>query len=284
MDTSSSSTSTSGHQRFGSSASDEDYAALHPAAGAKSRALQHQIRSVRAMSIASVLLGLASVVMMASVVLRPSAPQVVASATDAVGLDALPQAEAHRAEGWYRSYLDAQVRKEETTESEKVDTLHAGSLVYVAELRGRRARILKPVKGWMSVRTADDIEILVPDLTYQASPNKTDIEAVFRSRKVREANERLQQSAMQLAAVEKNLMEVVKKMKKVPKHVENKMVKRWPQIADRAAKHVSNAAHKVATDEGTKKFLQRAAKSEHGKHIQEFSQKLAEKVGSSVAV
>lgn len=253
--------------------SDEESDGLLPPANApKSQALQHQLRSVRVMSAASVFLGLASVVMMASVVLRPASPQVAASAPALVGLSSVPtghQAEEHEMRGWYRTYLDAQVRAEESVDSEAVDTLSAGSLVYVAEAHGRRARILKPVKGWMSLQTAEGITILRPDMTYQASPNKTDIQAVFRSREVREANKRLQESAMRLTAVEKQLMETLKKMKKIPKHVEQQLVNKWPQLADapkagaRLAGQAKQQLHKIVKPEGAKNLLRHVKGNQH---------------------
>merc|ERR1740120_375061 len=155
--------------------------------------------------------------MMGFAAMHPVSPQAAMSSEDVIGLHAASERKESGMQGWYRTYLPAQVRAEQGMQSEMVDTLYAGSLVYVAETHGLHARILKPVKGWVSLRTSDGITVLRPDMTYQASPNKTDIEAVFRSRAVREANERLQESAVRLTAVQKQLMETLKKMKQIPK-------------------------------------------------------------------
>merc|ERR1719210_1271582 len=138
--------------------------------------------------------------MMLSMVLHPSDPQGVMSPSSLVGLNAVPAKEVLR--GRYRTYLDSQVREKESLESEPVKILYSGSLVFVVEARGSSVRILKPMEGWMSMMTEDGIETLRPDMTYNAPPDTDDMEAVFRSRHVREANKRLQQSAAKLTAVQ----------------------------------------------------------------------------------
>merc|ERR1719330_2278482 len=137
--------------------------------------------------------------------------------------------------GWYRAYLDCDVRAEEGLSSEGFEVLPTGSLLYVAEAKGQSARILKPVKGWISTETAEGITLLRPDMTYEGSPDKTDMAAVLRSREVRDANERLQQSAMKLAAVQKKLMGALKNLKDVPSRVE-KVADRLPHLQEQAPK------------------------------------------------
>lgn len=235
--------------------------------------MQHQLRITRVMSVASALLGLASVAMIAAVALGPAAaPQATATSAPFLGLSAIPRVEEHGGRGWYRTSLDSQVRTEEDPESEKVDVLDAGSLVYVAETRGRRARILKPVTGWMSLQTAAGITILQPDASYQDSPDKADIEAVFRSPEVREANERLRQSAMRLTAVEKKLMKALKELEQVPKHLESKL-KKVPELrqaksaGENLAKQAAQIFKKTVKPEGAKALLDHAERNEHVRRI-----------------
>jgi len=263
------------HRVLQLAASDEESDGFVQPALAPSNGVEQQLRSVRLMSLASVFLGLVSVAAMAAVVAAPADPLREGSSQNAViGLSALPQTESS-ARGWYRSYLDSQIRTGESLDSEKVKVLYADSLVYIAEVRGRRARVLRPVAGWMSMQTADGVEILRPDMTYRATPDKADIQAVFRSRKVREATARLQASAEKLTKVEKQLMDALERFKKVPQHVEAKLKKEWPQMVKQApktgehvAKHTINAFHKIVKPQGTQSIVNRAAQNEHIQNIQ----------------
>lgn len=225
------------HRRVNVSGTDEESAGLVAAARASPQSAQRQLRSVQLMSATAMLLGVASVAMMASVALRSAdAPRDGASPTSVVGLSAAPfSAEPALPGGWYRSYVDSQVSADEGLDSAQVDILGVGSLVYVAETRGPRARILKPVQGWISVETADGVAILRPDTTYEASPEEADMGAVLRSRQTRQANSRMQENAMKLTAVQGRLMDAMKKLRGMPSHVEARLSITWPRFAEQGA-------------------------------------------------
>jgi len=256
-----------------SMARDEESDGLLRTANPQTASLEHQLRSVRIMSLASVVLGVTSVAVMAAVLLHPASPAQASSNADILGLDALPVSESVR--GWYRSYLDSQIRSGESLNSDKVKVLYAGSLVYVSEVRGRRARILRPLEGWMSMQTADGVEILRPDMTYDAGPKKADIEAAFRSPQMRAATQSLQATADKLTKVEQQLLKSLEKLKHVPERVEAKLHEEWPRLIDEApktgehvAKHTVNALRKVVKPEGAQTLVHRAAQNEHVQHIQ----------------
>jgi hypothetical protein len=260
METSSTISDRSKHYRLKVSASDEESDGLILTTQADPRFLQCQLRSVRFMSAASVLLGVVSVVMMGSVALRPPGAQQTSRSSGAlVGLSAVSATEEQHEDGfrgWYRTYLDSQVRSEQDLESDKIQALSAGSLVYIAEVSGRRAHILRPVAGWISMRTTDGVEIVRPDATYSAGLNKTDIRAVFQSRQVREATQRLQASAIKLTAVEKSLLDALRILRntRLPKMANNA-----PQVGDRLAKHTVHLFRQIVKPEGVKGLLADAA-------------------------
>lgn len=56
----------------------------------------------------------------------------------------------------------ALVRSGRDTDTPQVHQLSAGEVVTVVELAGRRARIISPVEGWMSVETKDGVQIMRP--------------------------------------------------------------------------------------------------------------------------
>lgn len=66
----------------------------------------------------------------------------------------------------------AMVRKEIGLDSRAVHGLNRGDLVTCVEILGRRARIIEPVEGWISIRTQENESILMktiaPDISVQA--------------------------------------------------------------------------------------------------------------------
>lgn len=68
--------------------------------------------------------------------------------------------------GWYRLVRDATLRKGPAFSTDLAGILSEGSVVLVAEQRGRRSRIIVPHSGWLSASTADGgavLAALVPD-------------------------------------------------------------------------------------------------------------------------
>lgn len=179
--------------------------------------IQKELRTARWLASAAGLLALLAVGLLALVarrtLLAPPRHEAQVNFGDAMGLSAVPFMQGSRGvRGWYRTYLDGLVRDGIAMDSEQVQVLPVGSLVYVAEAQGRRVRILRPVRGWMSLKTSDGVEILRPDMTYTAGLNSTDIEKVFRSREVRVAHVRLQVAAAKLTALEAKLLSTLKDM------------------------------------------------------------------------
>lgn len=223
----------------------------------RKEAAKRQVRSVRALSSASLVITMVSLAMMAVVMVRISLPSpgILLISNTFIGRSGVEE----QATGWYRVYLDAAVRTAEGLDSSKLQNVATGSLVYVAEAHDRRARILKPVQGWMSFRTKDGVEILRRDETYAGNPEETDLAEVSRSREIRESNKHAQEKAMELTATHKNLMEALKNL-----HVENmgshvsRVVKAAPQAGERLAKQAVNELkhnlneHPQKTQEGAR--------------------------------
>lgn len=233
--------------------------------------MKREVRFARITTSVSLLLAAVSAVMMAVFALRPSgALQSSAPAVDAVvGLNAAGESmEQEGVQGWYRTYLSGVVRTEEELESQELAVLPVDTLVYVAEVRGRRARILKPNPGWMSMRTDDGVELLRPDRTYIANPDETDLQAILRSREVRDANKRLQESAMKMTVLEKKLMDTVRNLKfqHLGESINEKTahaVQQAPKVGMSLAKEATHAFKKAVKPGAEQKIAEQIQRSSH---------------------
>lgn len=87
------------------------------------------------------------------------------------GIHLGPTTEANPSYFLVISAQGAMVRKEIGLESKPVHGLNRGDLVTCVEILGRRARIIEPVEGWVSIRTQDNESILMktiaPDISVQ---------------------------------------------------------------------------------------------------------------------
>lgn len=175
--------------------------------------VQSQVRSARYMSVGSVVLAMASVAMMGRVALHTGAD--VSTTSTLNGIVRLSESREEwlpQQPGWYRSYLEGAVRSDMRPDSEEIQVLPVGTLVYVTQVIGRDAQILTPVSGWMSIETEKGVEILQRDMTYKGDPHNVDLREVMHSRKVRDSNEHLQNSAIQMTEVEKKLLKALKRL------------------------------------------------------------------------
>eukprot|EP00746_Dinoflagellata_sp_MGD_P143825 gnl/MRDRNA2_/MRDRNA2_76610_c0_seq1.p1 gnl/MRDRNA2_/MRDRNA2_76610_c0~~gnl/MRDRNA2_/MRDRNA2_76610_c0_seq1.p1 ORF type:complete len:785 (+),score=188.49 gnl/MRDRNA2_/MRDRNA2_76610_c0_seq1:283-2355(+) len=66
----------------------------------------------------------------------------------------------------------AQVRAAYDKNSKSIQVIPTGSIVTVVEIRDRRAHIVKPIDGWVSTCTKEDIEILSPLGESSGSPSR----------------------------------------------------------------------------------------------------------------
>ena len=62
--------------------------------------------------------------------------------------------------GWYEVCHDTTLRETVELTSPQIETLYSGTNVHVVEIIGRRARIVKPHKGWASLKSSANIQIL----------------------------------------------------------------------------------------------------------------------------
>lgn len=62
--------------------------------------------------------------------------------------------------GWAKCLVNAVVRSGHSPESKKVAVIRSHAQVLIEEVRGRRVRISKPVRGWVSSMSNDGIEII----------------------------------------------------------------------------------------------------------------------------
>mmetsp|Transcript_107632 Transcript_107632/g.278646 ORF Transcript_107632/g.278646 Transcript_107632/m.278646 type:complete len:308 (+) Transcript_107632:73-996(+) len=212
----------------GGSSGDEAAAAAPSAAAAASfdaqcgvagTKAQRELRAAKMMATAALLVALLCVGPLAVLASRlqvlsaAAAAAAVPSEGDAIVGLAEETSQGH-SQGWHRTYLKSRVRRGVGLDTEEVKVLPAGSLVWVAEAQGRRARISRPVEGWMSLRSADGVEILRPDMTYDAPLNSTSLVAMLRSRRLREDNRKLQEVAANMTKKQRELMDAIKTLRK----------------------------------------------------------------------
>jgi len=144
-------------------------------------------------------------------------------------------------------------------DSDEVKILPPGSLVYVREVQGRRAHVLKPVRGWMSLRTADGFELLRPDA---GVANASD---AFYTPEMRAAQGRLDEAQRNLTAMQHKLQGAVKKLRSQPlvKHVEKKSQEISRAVTGQAPKlekAIQQELSKVVRPDGAKHFLDNLGK------------------------
>lgn len=109
-------------------------------------------------------------------------------------------------------------------ESERLQVVPAGDLVYVAEVKRRRARILKPVLGRVSLQTKG----VRPDMAYSKSANhKIAMENAFKSRghDFCEASKRLKGSVAKMTA----MCNTCRRVRAMPPRGPRRSVGLWPR-------------------------------------------------------
>lgn len=218
---------------------------------------------MRVMAGASIVLALFSVALMALVALRPDAE--VSEPTrvdDVVGLMAVADPD-EEGKGWYRTYLNTVVRDSVSLESEELDVLPVGSRVYVERVQGRRARILHPLTGWVSLSTKDGITILRRDTSFQTGVNETELAEAFRTPEFLEAAEELQVASQKLDNLKQHLVEMLNTVD--PEHLQKRLATARsgsnpaPELSDLLAKR-ANTIGKSVKEEQAAKFLREHTK------------------------
>lgn len=61
------------------------------------------------------------------------------------------------------------VREKEDLKSNHVGTIKVGEVVTVVEVRGRRARLTKPIRGWCSLHNSNGQVLLRPQTTLEVA-------------------------------------------------------------------------------------------------------------------
>jgi len=249
------------------------FIALAPAqAKQPAERIRRELFAAKTMAAAAFGFALLSVVLLAVALPRLSGASVSASMRGAVGLNAV--AEQDKVSGWHRTYLQAVVRKGSALDSDKVTELPVGALVFVSEAQGRRARIMKPVEGWVSLRTSEGIEVLRPDMTYTGDMDSTDLDKVFQSRKMQERNLRLQAASAKMTEMQRQLLEHMHKLKargqelrRSSEKVGTQVRDNAPQIGQKIAQSASKVLEKTMKPHGAQDFLQHLTHDKDFKHI-----------------
>lgn len=229
--------------------------------------------AAQAMSSAALVLALISICLLSFVALRlgggsgGGAGQ--PSLHDVIGLAGARAAGASdvggEEKGWYKTYLRTMVREDEALDSPEVQLVPPGALVWVAETKGRRARVLKPFKGWMSLRSAEGIEIMRPDTTYDGKADDAEFYAALNSPEMKNATKRLKDASAKLTALQAKMQRSVKRITDKElyrkgllktKQVGSAVQKKAPELEKLAAQELK----KVINTKGTHDLLKGLAK------------------------
>lgn len=256
--------------------------------------VRKEVRATRMMVKASMFLGIAAVAMMVGVALRQP------SEMSGYQQDALPDRGAHLIElaasldanqmqehglrrGWYKTYLDSNVRSEEAPRSQEIQAVPARSLVYVAQVKGHQARVLHPVAGWMRMLSEDGVATMRPDMTYRAPVSNDAIQDAFNSPEVLEATEKLKATSAKLTQVQRQLLGTLKTMREAEHHV--KAARQDPKKAAEVLKrHATNAVQQAKKPDGARDLLQQLAKHPNMKPFVQGSKQLMGHAKDHVAV
>jgi len=263
--------------------SDEESSAS-PAGASPQIAMRRSAQSAHLMASAACILAIASATLLAAAALGGAGQQqgVAIAPREVLGLtgNATSVQEERVEEGWYRTFLNAMVRKDEAMDSEKVDVVPAGTLIYVKEVRGRRAHVLRPIAGWLSLQTRDGTRIVRRDMSYTGEQNRTAVEDVFRSEEMREAAERLQAATTKLTAVEEKVLVTFKKMNL--QHLSQmfearsaEVVERAPKIGETVARSTAHALKHAIKPGAGKQLLQQVKQNSHIRSLVEQRPKLS---------
>jgi len=243
------------------------FIALAPAAESRrTDRTRKELLAAKTMAATALGFALLSMVLLAVALPRLGNFAMSTSTRGIVGLDAV----GGQASGWHRTYLKTIVRKGSEMDSEQVTVLPVGALVFVAEAHGRRARIMKPVEGWMSLRTSEGVDILRPDMTYMGSVNSTDIDHVFKSRKMQERNLKLQAASAKITETQRKLADSMNKLKAKSKDIGRtsarvgaKVQEKAPEISKQIGKSASAVLEKAMKPHASEKaqnFLRQLTK------------------------
>jgi len=123
---------------------------------------QREVRNARRFAISSMLLaGAAVAALVASMFNGTSASSDITKATvlDNTVYPVFPGVPP-LSPGWARCITNAVVREGHDPESPKVAVIREKTKVLVAEVRGRRVRLVEPIDGWVSSMSSDGIEVV----------------------------------------------------------------------------------------------------------------------------
>lgn len=218
------------------------------------------VKQAQCMSLSAVLLGTASVVLLAVTIFQSRAePGGQVAATQAIGLSAAPEpSEDGEIKGWYRTRLRSMVRTSAEMDSAPVSILPVGTYVWVTEGQGRRVKVVHPVEGWCSTRTADGLEILRKD---RSKEDLSDVDALLmKDKKFLATQQRLQDVQKKLAEAKKKLEASIANLQsnKVGKVVigdTEQLIALAPSLKQKAFEGATDALHRVVKPEEAKDFL-----------------------------
>jgi len=231
--------------------------------------------AAQAMSLSALVLALISVCLLSMVALRlgGSGGATQPSIHDVIGLASSKEVQVNSDErGWYRTYLRTMVREGESLNSAEVELLPPGSLVWVAETKGRRARVQNPVKGWVSLRSTEGIEIMRPDTMYAGRSNQTEFNDFLKGPEMKNATKRLKEASAKLTALQAKMkdtlkkvtdQEIYKKVGKKSKEVGSVVQKKAPQLEQLAKQELK----KVINTKGANDFFKSLAERPGAKEI-----------------
>eukprot|EP00933_Yihiella_yeosuensis_P017907 TRINITY_DN14894_c0_g1_i4.p1 TRINITY_DN14894_c0_g1~~TRINITY_DN14894_c0_g1_i4.p1 ORF type:complete len:318 (+),score=50.34 TRINITY_DN14894_c0_g1_i4:133-1086(+) len=141
------------------------------------------------------------------------------------------------------SLVNAVVRKSKETDSERVAVIPLSQPVLISELVGRRAHIIDPIDGWVSVISRDGIQILQNRDSCEAFIRDGDASRKHRplpNQTVEEALAQLRDQVLKFQGLQKHVLKAVDyaNQKMASKHLVHK-------VADQASDHASKALERI---------------------------------------
>jgi len=214
-------------------------------------------RAARLMSNAAMVLALLSMALVAAMFTSPAAQPSARGGGDPSSVVNLVASGPTRApaEGWYRTYTESAVREGPAEDSPAVRELPAGSLVYAAAAEGGRMQVTRPAAGWMSMKTADGVGIMFPEMALRGLSEADDPEGALRSDPREAANAMVRARVAEVTQVQQRLAESMRRLKEKTESLQRHPTAAVKEKAKALAHVAGGAAKRVAASPDVQRLV-----------------------------
>mmetsp|Transcript_96793 Transcript_96793/g.269408 ORF Transcript_96793/g.269408 Transcript_96793/m.269408 type:complete len:251 (+) Transcript_96793:84-836(+) len=213
-------------------------------------------RSTRRMSAVATVLAVLSAALVLTTQHCAALRRSEAGSVGAVGLSAEgPWSEPGSPLGWQRAYLPSLVRQGPSADSPVVQELPAGSLVYAAAAEGGRMQVTRPAAGWMSMKTADGVGIMFPEMALRGLSEADDPEGALRSDPREAANAMVRARVAEVTQVQQRLAESMRRLKEKTESLQRHPTAAVKEKAKALAHVAGGAAKRVAASPDVQRLV-----------------------------